>query len=88
MIIAGAKVSAVFFLNKSDRIHFSPLKKEDALARILNWHLHFLVYTKRPMIDKLFFTAARLVKDIPAYEMEFERKGDFWRRLEEAIDAR
>ena len=85
---ARARVSAVFFLNKSNRIHFSPLKKEEALSRILNWHIHFLIYTKRPVIDNIFSTAAEFVKAIPAYDMEFSKRSDFWKALEEEIDAR
>jgi hypothetical protein len=81
----SAPLEAIFFLKKAKKISFKPISKPEALVRILSWHTHFFFYTARPMVDKIFFTAARLVKSIPAYEMEFSKDKDFWPALERCL---
>jgi len=82
---AGFPLKAIFFLKKAKRIFFKPLKKEAALVRILSSHIHFFLFTERPLVDKLFFTAVDLVKSIPSYEMEFMKDKDFWPNLERVL---
>jgi len=77
----SAPVKAVFFLKKSRKASFRPLRPEKALSRILSTQLHFLFYTERPLVDKLFVTCADLMRSIPAYEMEFRKDKDFWPEL-------
>ena len=84
---ANGRIRAIFFIKKSDRISFKLLQREHALMRILSSHIHFLTYTKRPLTDKIFFTAADFTKRIPAYEMEFEKTRDFWRKLVKEINV-
>lgn len=83
----NGKIAAVFFIKKSDRISFDPIEPEEALARILSNHIHFLVYTARPLLKSIFTTAHDFVKSIPAYEMEFEKDRDFWSELEKNTDV-
>jgi len=78
---SSAPLEAVFFLKKSRRIAFYPLKKEEALARILLYHCHFFLYTEMPLLEDLFFNCAALVKSLPAYSMEFSRSKGFWPEL-------
>ena len=85
---ARAKVAALFFIQKSDRVSFKPLPPEEAFKRLLYSHIHFITYTQRPLLDNIFLTASGLVRDIPAYNMEFTRDGDFWPDLEDAVHAR
>lgn len=80
-------ISAVFFIKKSDKISFRLLQPECALMRILSSHIHFLVYTKRSLTKKIFFTAADFTKKIPAYEMKFEKTRNFWRELDKEISV-
>ena len=82
---AKGKISTIFFIKKSDRISFKSLQPEHALMRMLSRHIHFLIYTKRSLTEKIFFTAADFTKRIPAYEMEFEKTRDFWRELDREI---
>ena len=82
---ASATLKAIFFLNKSDRIHFKPLKPEKALVKALSQQMHFLLYTEMPLIKQIFFTAADLFKTLPAYEMYFKKHRNFWPMLEKAI---
>ena len=84
---AKGRIWAIFFIKKSDRISFKSLQPEHALMRMLSSHIHFLVCTKRPLTEKIFFTAADFTKRIPAYEMEFEKTRDFWRELEEKTNG-
>jgi hypothetical protein len=81
----STEIKAIFFIKKSKRISFKPVRQEEALVRILSRHTHFLQYTKMPMIKKLFSTAFDFVKSIPSYEMEFRKDKDFWPELERAI---
>lgn len=81
------RIWAIFFIKKSNRISFKSLQPEHALMRMLSSHIHFLVYTKRPLTEKIFFTAADFTKRIPAYEMEFEKTRDFWRKLKKEISV-
>jgi len=83
----SGRVSAIFFIKKSRRIRFKPLRPEDALARIVGRQVHFLKYTDMLLAGKIFFTTYDLVKSVPAYEMEFKKDGDFWLKLEDSIDA-
>ena len=76
-------IAAIFFIDKSDRISFKPLGRSAALARIVSNHIHFLIYTKKPLTGDVFVTAADFVKRIPAYGMKFSRTRDFWPALEE-----
>ena len=85
---ARAKAAALFFIKKSNRVSFKPIPPEEALKRILYSHIHFLVYTNRPLLDNIFATAYGFVKDIPAYDMKFTRYDDFWPDLEEALYGR
>lgn len=83
-----AEIKAFFFIRKSSRVSFKPIPPEEALKRMLYSHIHFLVLTRRPLLDDIFATASGFVRDIPAYDMEFTRDDDFWPELEEAVDAR
>ena len=85
---ARAKAAALFFIKKSDRVSFKPTPPEEAFKRMLYSHIHFLAYTQRPLLDDIFVTVSDLVRDVPAYDMEFTRDDDFWPELEEAVDAR
>jgi hypothetical protein len=85
---ANAEVKALFFIRKSSRVSFKLIPPEEALKRMLYSHIHFLVLTRRPLLDDIFATASGFVKTIPAYDMEFTRDGDFWPELEEAVNAR
>lgn len=80
-----AKIKAVFFLKKSKQLNFAPLKAEESLIRVLSQHIHFFLYTKRPLVKKIFFTAANFFKTVPAYEMYFRKNENFWPRLEKVI---
>lgn len=82
---AKGRISAIFFIKKSDRTSFRSLQPEHALMKMLSNHIHFLVYTKRLLTEKIFFTTADFTKRIPAYEMEFEKTRDFWRELDKEI---
>jgi len=84
---AKGEIAAIFFIKKSDRISFKSLQPEHALMRMLSSHIHFLIYTKRSLAKKIFFTAADFTKRIPAYEMEFEKTRDFWRELDKEISV-
>jgi len=81
----SARIKAVFFLRKSNRVLFKPLKSDKALVRFLSRYIHFFLYTERPLADKIFFTAADFFKTIPAYEMHFRKYADFWPKLEKII---
>ncbi|MDD5679722.1 MAG: hypothetical protein PHI59_00545 [Candidatus Omnitrophica bacterium] len=81
------KISAVFFIKKSNRISFKLLPPEDALMRILSAHIHFLTYTGKPLAGNIFLTAADFTRKIPAYEMEFSKNRNFWRTLEAETNA-
>ena len=83
-----AEVKAFFFIGKSSRVSFKPVPPEEALKRMLYSHIHFLYYTRRPILDDIFATASGFVRDIPAYDMEFTKDDDFWPELEDAVDAR
>jgi hypothetical protein len=83
-----AKIKAFFFIRKSNRVSFKPVPPEEALKRMLYSHIHFLVLTRRPLLDDIFATASGFVRDIPAYDMEFTKDDDFWPELEDAVDAR
>ena len=85
---AKGKVKAFFFIRKSRQVSFKPIPPEEALKRILYSHIHFLCYTRRPLLDDIFAAASGFVRDIPAYDMEFTKDDDFWPELEEAVDAR
>jgi hypothetical protein len=82
------KIAALFFLKKSKRIHFKPLKPQEALRRIVDRHIHFLRYTEMPLSGKAFFAAEDLARGVPAYEMEFKKEADFWPLLEKTINGR
>jgi len=80
-----AEVKAFFFIRKSSRISFKHVRPEEALKRMLYSHIHFLCYTRRPLLDAIFATASGFASAIPAYDMEFTRYDDFWPELEEAV---
>ena len=80
-----AEVKAFFFIRKSSRISFKPVRPEEALKRMLYGHIHFLCYTRRPLLDAIFDTASGFASAIPAYDMGFTRDDDFWPELEEAV---
>lgn len=82
----NAPLKAVFFLNKANRVHFAPLKPEEALVKTLATAIHFFLYTEKPMVKKILFTAANLFKTVPAYEMYFKKNEDFWPKLEKIIN--
>ena len=84
---ARAKAAALFFIKKSDRISFKPVPPEEAFKRLLYNHIHFITYTQRPLLDNVFVTASGLVRDLPAYDMEFTKDDDFWPELEDAVYA-
>lgn len=79
------KIKAVFFLKKSNQLYFKPLRPEEALVRTLSKQIHFFLYTERPLVKKIFFSAADFFKTIPAYQMHFNQDNDFWPKLEMAI---
>ncbi len=81
------KAAAIFFIKKSNRVSFRYLPPEKALANILSNHIHFLAATGDEPLKKIFSTACDLVKNIPAYEMEFVKERSFWPGLEEKISA-
>ena len=81
----NAKIAAIFFIKKSERVRFRALAPEHALANMLSSHIHFLSLTEGAFLRKIFFTASGLARAIPAYEMEFSKKSDFWPELEEAV---
>jgi len=81
----NAPIKAVFFLKKSTRLYFEPLRPEEALIRVLSRYIHFFLYTERPQVEKMFFTAANFFKAIPAYEMHFRKDENFWSMLEKII---
>ena len=82
-----ARVAAIFFIKKSSRISFKPTSPEEAFKRMLCSHIHFLVYTERPLLDNIFATVSDFARDVPAYDMEFTRYDDFWPDLEDAVDV-
>ena len=84
----NAEVKAFFFIRKSHQVSFKPILPEEALKRMLYSHIHFLCYTRRPLLDDIFRTASGFARDIPAYDMEFTRDNDFWPKLEEAVNVR
>lgn len=81
----AASIKAIFFLKKARRISFQPLMPQEALIRILSRHTHFFLYTERPLVDKLFFTCSRFVKNTPAYLMGFSKNKNFWPKLERCL---
>jgi MoaA/NifB/PqqE/SkfB family radical SAM enzyme len=81
----SAPLAAIFFLEKGERINFTPLTAQDALARVIFYHTHFLFYTEKPLIKNIFSTCHRIAERIPAYKMEFSREKDFWPELEGAL---
>ena len=83
-----AEAKAFFFIRKSSRVSFKSVPPEEALKRMLYGHIHFLIYTQRPLLDYIFAAASGFARDIPAYDMEFTKDDDFWPKLEEAVDAR
>jgi len=84
----SARIEAVFFLKKSKRICFRPIRQEEALIRILSHYIHFFICTESPLIEKIFFTSADFIKGVPAYEMEFRKDKDFWPKLEEVLGVK
>ncbi|MFH1479153.1 MAG: hypothetical protein ABIG92_05210 [Candidatus Omnitrophota bacterium] len=81
----SAKVDKVFFLKKSKNISFKPIKKEDAFIKLLTQQIHFFIYTKRPILDKLFFTASGFIKNTETYEMKFRKDKSFWNKLNKEV---
>lgn len=79
------RIFAVFFIKKARQISFKSLRPEEALARLLSSHIHFLAYTKKPGAKNIFCTASDFIENVPAYEMKFTKTGDFWRKLEKEI---
>lgn len=81
------KVAAIFFINKSARVSFQSLESAEALFKLLSRHIHFLTYTQKPLLGAIFFTLSDFTRHLPAYEMEFVKARDFWRKLEEKTNA-
>ena len=85
---ANGRIAAAFFLKKSHRIHFAPLRPEETLSKIIPRQVHFFTYTESDLAGKIFYTVCDFAKHLCAYEMEFKIDIDFWQKLEEWIDVR
>ena len=76
-----ARIRAMFFLHKSERIAFQELPPAEALSKILYNHVHFFNHMEKEWAGKIWTTAVSFVRQVPAFKMEFKKDADFWPEL-------
>jgi len=87
------KVSAIFFLERSDKDKVVPVQKVEAAIKInqsaseicrVDW-MDLEAKEQREMKIRLFNNACELAKSVPAFKLQASLTGKFWEKIADAV---